>query len=280
MDCYIDGRRAQAVPLDDRGLAYGDGLFETLRVERGRVRHLSRHLARLRAGCERLGLGDVDFGAIANELERRARAGDGVLKLMLTRVQQARGYRVAADARVRRILCRAPLPQWGGQPAREGVRLHLCTFRLATQPRLAGIKHLNRLEQVLARAEWRDPAIAEGILCDARGRLVDGTMSNLFLLRADNVLVTPALDECGVAGVMRSVLIDLAREQGMPLEITRVSRQDAARARELFICNSLIGLWPVRCLEGVGEYPPGPVAAALGAALETCEEGSDNWYPR
>ncbi len=280
VSCLVDGRPADAVPVDDRGFQYGDGLFETCRVEEGRVACLTRHLARLSSGCERLGFPQPDLVALRAEIDSFVAATrQGVLKLTLTRGSSARGYGPAGDTRPRRVLCLSPLPDWPPQAQRDGVRLRFCDTRLVINPRLAGIKHLNRLEQVLARREWHDEAIRDGLMCDTRERVIEGTMSNLFLVTG-GVLHTPRLDECGVAGVMRSVVIDLAEREGMVLEIGDISRHDVRYADELFVCNSLIGIWPVASIDGMNDYPVGDMTRALQDRLAAGETATHNWYPR
>jgi 4-amino-4-deoxychorismate lyase len=128
------------------------------------------------------------------------------------------------------------------------VSVRYCATPISANPVLAGIKHLNRLEQVLARAEWQDPEIAEGLMTDADGRVVEGTMSNLFVVSAEG-LSTPPVDRSGVAGVMRGLVLDLAVQLGLPVRVCEIRRSDLQRADVLFLTNSLIGLWPVRQLE-------------------------------
>ncbi len=277
--CLVDGEPANSVPLDDRAVQYGDGLFETFRVEAGVAQFLQRHLARLAAGCERLGFPAVDWPGIRDEVEAFvADESDGVLKLVLTRGSSRRGYAIADATPVRRILCLSAAPHWPGEPARAGIRMRVCDTRLAIQPRLAGIKHLNRLEQVLARREWQDETIREGLMCDTQARVIEGTMSNVFLVH-DGVLHTPRLGNCGVAGVMRSVIIDLATQAAVPLEIRDLSRQDVQQADELFICNSLIGIWPVVCIDGMKNYTVGGVTRSLQDLLQYLDDhGNNSWY--
>jgi 4-amino-4-deoxychorismate lyase len=279
MRCLVDGEPANSVPLDDRGLQFGDGLFETLVVQSGEAQFLTRHIARLAAGCERLEFPDIDWQLLRDEItaftENRQ---TGVLKLILTRGSSRRGYAVADNPPLRRILCLSDVSQWPDNPASRGIRARMCHMRLAIQPLLAGLKHLNRLEQVLARREWQDEAIREGLLCDTQERVIEGTMSNLFLVN-DGVLQTPRLDACGVAGVMRSVIIDLAEQTSLPLEIGVLSRQDVAQASEVFICNSLIGIWPVVMIDNVGKYPVGTLTRRLQTLLQNHDESNNNtWY--
>jgi 4-amino-4-deoxychorismate lyase len=126
----------------------------------------------------------------------------------------------------------------------SGIRVHLCRLRLAHQPALAGVKHLNRLENVLARAEWSDSTIAEGLLLDQDGCAIGGTMSNLFIVE-QGALVTPVLSRCGVAGVTRARVIDIAARSGVACRVEHLPLQRVLDADELFIVNSVIGLWPV-----------------------------------
>ncbi|QYM67488.1 aminodeoxychorismate lyase [Pseudomonas sp. So3.2b] len=244
MRSWVDGQPADAVPLKDRGLAYGDGLFETLAVKAGQPVLLDRHLQRLDEGCRRLAL-VADQALIRNELLAYAAAlGDGVLKLILTRGDSLRGYGINAGAPVRRILQGSPPATYPPAHGSSGVRLFPCVTRLSEQPLLAGLKHLNRLEQVLARAEWQDANHAEGLMLDMSGRVIEGVFSNLFLV--DNgQLLTADLSRCGVAGVMRAELLARAEALGLVTTVTDISLAQLQRADEVFVCNSVYGIWPV-----------------------------------
>ena len=131
----------------------------------------------------------------------------------------------------------------------SGVKVIFCEQRLARQPTLAGIKHLNRLEQVLARREWQDPSIQAGLLADTTGDIIEAVSHNLFLVRGES-LVTPDLQYCGVAGVMREYLLSLLKYEGVSVQVTTVSRQDILAADAIFLCNSIQGVWPVCELDG------------------------------
>lgn len=272
---WVDGRPADAVPLDDRGLAYGDGLFETLRLAAGRLPLLDLHLERLADGAVRLGLA-VDVPAVRHELAafvaavRQQGHAEAVIKLMLTRGSSGRGYRSEPGTAPRRIL-RAFAHAPAVAHAQDGIALYECRTRLARSPVLAGIKHLNRLEQVLARAEWRDGRHAEGLMCDTEGFVVEGTMSNLFVVR-DGRLLTPRLDQCGVAGVMRRFLLGEARRQGIAADAVALRRGELAGMQEAFVCNSVIGIWPV-CRLGELAWSPGPVTRALQQAVDVLWAG-------
>lgn len=261
MLAWVDGQPLGALALSNRGLAYGDGLFETIAVHQGQASLLDRHLRRLAGGCQRLGI-PVDPALVADEIERFAQStGNGVLKLILTRGDGPRGYAVDPSSAPRRILQASALPAYPAEHASHGVRLFACATRLAEQPLLAGLKHLNRLEQVLARAEWSDPAYAEGLVRDTSGRLVEGVYSNLFLVR-DGVLSTPALSRCGVAGVMREALLERADEEGIETHVGDLWPADLAAADEVFVCNSVYGVWPVLGQAALA-WPAGPVTRKL-----------------
>lgn len=235
------GRAVDGIAADDRGLAYGDGVFETLLVHEGRSVWWDAHWRRLRQGAERLRIALPDEGLVVDEaahlIETMPRA---VLKLVLTRGAGGRGYAPPAEAQPTLVLSLHDAP--GATPA-NGLNLRWCDTRLARQPALAGIKHLNRLEQVLARMEWSDPAIHEGLMLDTDGLVVCATAGNLFAL-IDGRWFTPRIAECGVAGVMRDWL--LANVDGAAEADLRITDIDAADAA--FVCNSVRGPMPVRRL--------------------------------
>jgi len=272
----VDGRPARAVAADDRGLAYGDGLFETIRFVSGVAPLWAGHMARLARGARRLGLSMPDPGVWAAEAARVAGGRDCLVKLLLTR-GGGRGYAAAAATGPRRIVLCLPLPALDVAACRHGLRLRWCRLRLARQPALAGLKHLNRLEQVLARSEWRDPRIHEGLCMDTDGHVVCATAANLFIVR-DGVLATPALDQCGVAGVARAFLLAQARRR-WPVEVTVLRPADLQAADEVFVCNAVRGVMPVRALAG-WRWRPGPVTAALGYTLAARGIGLPPTLPR
>ena len=269
MRSWIDGQPATAVNLQNRGLAYGDGLFETIAVRAGRPSLLARHLDRLALGCQRLAI-EADIPLIRDELLRfSCQVGEGVVKLIVTRGDSQRGYAPAAGAAARRILQAGPPPAYPSVNAEQGVSLFACTTRLAEQPLLAGLKHLNRLEQVLARAEWQTAEHAEGLMRDSHGRLVEGVYSNLFLVH-DGVLSTADLSRCGVAGVMRAALLERAPQEGIETKVRDLDLADLERADEVFVCNSVYGIWPVRAYTELNlNWSPGPLTRKLQAVART-----------
>jgi 4-amino-4-deoxychorismate lyase len=187
------------------------------------------------------------------------------------------GYRVPEKVVPRRILQLHPWPDFPPAAGEAGVAVRLCATRLCHNPQLAGIKHLNRLEQVLARREWDEPQIGEGLLLDVDGRLVEGTMSNLFLVR-EQLLLTPDLRRCGVAGIMRSIILEQAERQSLRAEIRALDSADLLAADEVFLCNSLIGIWPVRAVDG-RPYRKGAVTIRLQQLLQAEEDNGSAWLP-
>jgi len=254
----VNGIESDRVAVGDRGLQYGDGLFETFAVRDGMPEQWDRHLRRLQLGAARLNIPMPDPQLLADEASRvchnQTRA---VLKLIVTRGEGGRGYRPAPDMAPTRILSLHPWPDYPAGHAAQGVRLRLCRTPLGLNPALAGIKHLNRLEQVLARSEWEDADIAEGLMLDSEGRLVCGTMSNLFLVR-DGELYTPELTRCGVEGTTRARVLETAADHDIPCHIADLKLDALWDADEVFVCNSIIGVWPARQIEQ-HSYTCGPV---------------------
>jgi 4-amino-4-deoxychorismate lyase len=243
----INGISGDKVSVSDRGLQYGDGVFETIAYRGGSPEFLEQHITRLLNGCRIL---HINFGQIDHlraELEGVFKTLDSdstVIKITITRGVGGRGYFSDNSAIPTRIIATYSYPIYPEGYQVDGVTLRFCEQTLSVNRRLAGIKHMNRLEQVLARNEWSDPAIAEGIMSNEEGSIIECTMSNIFVV-ADNVLTTPLVTQAGIAGVMRGQIIQLATRNGISVEERAISRQQLAQADEVFICNSIIGVWPV-----------------------------------
>jgi 4-amino-4-deoxychorismate lyase len=242
--CLVNGKPATALDIHDRGIHYGDGVFETIAVCGGAALLWQQHLQRLQLGCQRLGIRAPEKDLLRQEAEHLIRdAGLGVLKIILTRGAGGRGYRYPDSCSATRILGLYPWPDHIHQLWRDGAILGQCRTRLSRQPALAGIKHLNRLEQVLARSEWRDQW-HDAVMLDDQGAVIEGTMSNLFAVR-DGVVFTPALRECGIAGVMRAQILAHGPALQLDCREIRMDMSELNDADELFLTNSIIGLWPV-----------------------------------
>lgn len=260
--------RQNLLDPSDRGLQYGDGLFETMAVRDGRIPWLAYHLRRLRTGCRRLRFAPPRAAGLRREIAAQA-AGQSraIIKLIVTRGAGGRGYRPEPGARGHPIVMRHPWPAHAERRAREGIWLRVCRTRLASNSALAGLKHLNRLEQVLARTEWRDEdCYQEGLMLDQQDRVIEGTMTNLFIVRGGELL-TPELTGSGVAGVMREIILEEAAQKAIPCQVTALSLADVAQADEILVCNSVVGIWPVKRLDKK-RYPLGPVARQLADAVE------------
>jgi 4-amino-4-deoxychorismate lyase len=250
----VDGVESAGVPASDRALAYGDGIFRTLEVRAGVARHWQLHHAKLASDCAKLAIVCPTAAVLTPDIVRVCRAAqDCTLKIIVSRGSGARGYRYTSDT-VRRIVISAPVPGYPRTYREEGIRVRRCALRLGHQPALAGLKHLNRLENVLARAEWDDPEIVEGLLLDAHANVIGGTMTNLFIATS-GMLVTPALDRCGVAGLTRDRVLRAAAVRGVACRVANIRWQDVLDADEVMLVNSLAGAWPVREIEGAARAP-------------------------
>jgi 4-amino-4-deoxychorismate lyase len=263
----INGEPRQDLSAEDRGLHFGDGVFETVALENGRALCLERHLRRLADGCARLAIPVPDVSTLEEECARICDGVErGVVKLVVTRGASGRGYAPASGASPTRIVARYPWPQYPADRRSDGVAVRVCATRLGRNPRLAGIKHLNRLEQVLARSEEDPGGCAEGLMLDDRGHVIEGITSNVFV-RRDRRLTTPDLSGCGVAGIMRELVLEAATElDGLEAETGCMRVEDLSAADECFLTNSLIGIWPIHTLDGKA-LGVGPVAHELQRLL-------------
>jgi 4-amino-4-deoxychorismate lyase len=267
----VNGVAAETVAATDRGLAYGDGVFRTLRSRRGKPRWWPDHYRKLAQDCAALEIACPSEDALSGEVERVTDpALDEVVKIIVTRGSGARGYALPRQAAPSRIVMSTPMPDYPAEFRRGGIKVHLCRTRLASQPRLAGVKHLNRLENVLARAEWDDPSIAEGLLSDADGNIVSGIMTNLFIVESGR-LVTPEIARCGVAGVTRARVIAAARKAGMTCREETVSHARLMEADEALLTNSVIGVWQIKECAG-RNWKPGEQVARMSEWLD--DEGA------
>jgi 4-amino-4-deoxychorismate lyase len=259
----VNGVMGGSLPAADRGLAYGDGVFRTLRVRAGEPQWWADQYAKLAADARALDLVCPREDVLRDDVRRLADGRDGVAKLILTRGCGERGYQPPAHPAPTRI---ASFQAGAGDAgAVDDVVVRWCSLRLGRQPRLAGIKHLNRLENVLARAEWNDPAIDEGLLCDDTGAVVSGVSGNLFMVHGD-VLLTPDLGQCGVAGVARERILRAAKARGASVEVTRVSPQMVLDADAVVLCNSIRGVRRVARLEN-RSWAPGAWPGRLSTWL-------------
>jgi len=258
----INGISDDRITVVDRGFTYGDGLFETIAVRDGQTRFFDYHLDRLLDGARQLMFAAPERKLFAAEAADLVKGCDyGTLKIILTRGAGQRGYAPADDAIPVRLLGLTSCIRPQQKKYTDGIAVRHCSTPIGRSPATAGLKTLGRLEQVLARAEWQDASIDEGLMSTADGIVICGTMSNLFLVQ-DGTLVVPDLATCGINGVMRRVVLDRAQRMGLPWRLADVQRDALIRADELFVTNSLIGLWPIRRI-GEDNFPVGPVTRDL-----------------
>lgn len=244
----INGEMTSDINVMDRGFQYGDGLFETMHVVNQHIPLWHLHWQRLKKGCDVLSIEMPDKAKLERDIACiSSGVSKGVLKLIVTRGIGGRGYAVTEQIDPDVVLIQADYPNYPDIYWQEGIQTRLCETRLSPQPALAGIKHLNRLEQVLARNEWNDSNIAEGIMLDHKGNVIEGTMSNLFIVK-EGKLLTPGLKLCGVAGVMRETVLTILAEENISCEITMVTQDMLDSADGVFLTNSVIGLWPVKII--------------------------------
>jgi 4-amino-4-deoxychorismate lyase len=269
----VNGKPDDRISVSDRAIQYGDGLFETMAYRNGQIEFIDAHLTRLVLGCERLSIPFQQLKTLKEELAivlTELTENDAVIKVIISRGSGGRGY--LADTRVEptRIISTHPLPIYPESRKEIGITARLCQHRLSENISLAGIKHLNRLEQVLARNEWHDPAIAEGIMFDQHDNVIEGTMSNLFIVKS-GTLFTAQLNKSGVAGIIRAEILKLSVDNDIPCIETTISQENLADADEIFVCNSIIGIWPVICIVDGNinyTYPLGTTTRRLQNLLE------------
>ncbi|MGI9273210.1 MAG: aminodeoxychorismate lyase [Woeseiaceae bacterium] len=247
---FSAGRSIDSIAVDDRSAHYGDGVFETIAIRDGAARFWSLHNARLQTACSRLGITCPAEETLHDELENAIEqsptlAEFGTAKLIVSAGSGPRGYRRGAETQSDVRIGMFSAQHIPADTYKNGVAVRICSTRLAMQPQLAGIKSMNRLEQVLACAEWSDAEIFEGLMLDTADRLICGTMSNMFIVTASG-LATPALTRCGVSGVMRRHLLGVMDEEGIECDVRDIDLAELDSADEIFLSNSQFGVLPVR----------------------------------
>ena len=266
----VNGKAEDRIVVSDRGLQYGDGLFETIAFRSSVAEFIEQHLQRLLSGCERLKISFQQLDLLQDELNsvyQKLNSTDAVIKIIITRASGGRGYLADKSVEPTRIISTHPYPSYPESYHSDGVSVRFCQHKLSENSGLAGIKHLNRLDNVLARNEWDDSNIAEGLMFDQSDNLIEGTMSNVFLVKSQQ-LITPLLNKSGVEGIMRAQIIHLAKQLGLAFKESMITQDDLNKADEVFICNSLNGIWPVIEVVDTGiKYTLGPITQQLQQAL-------------
>lgn len=261
----VNGVESARLEVLDRGLQYGDGLFETIAWTRGSLRLWRLHLERLQSGCDRLGLPMPDGGVLEAEVRALVGSDDAVVKVMVTRGVSERGYRAPQCPVPTRIVAVFPWPQRLPEWQACGLRLRTCRTPIGLSPALAGLKHLGRLEQVLARSEWHDDSFEEGLMLDPAGNVVCATQANVFVaLRGE--LLTPRIDRAGVAGVMRRAVLEWSGRVGVASREVLLRPGDLLEADEAFLTSAVLGACPVSSIDG-RRVPQGRIARDFQAWL-------------
>ena len=268
----INGEISQQVSVADRGLHYGDGVFETLVAQNGELKHWVEHMQRLETGCQRLKIPIPDAGLLQKEVNQLLSQqiipaqSRSIVKLVITRGTGKRGYKPPSTTQVTRIIAVYPYPEYSSAYYDEGVNITICTIPLSCNPVLAGVKHLNRLEQVMAQDEWDDPDIVDGIMLNSDQRVIECTMSNIFWI-TNNQLFTPDLTNCGVEGVTRANILRLAKELQINTLVGDFNLKDLLAADEIMISNSVFGIFPVKAVND-HRLVAGPVTRKIMNALK------------
>lgn len=243
----INGSFHGAISALDRGFAYGDGVFRTIKVVNGLPEQWPLHYQTLVRDCSAIGIVCPSAETFINDFELLATVDDAVsvVKIIVTRGEGERGYKPPSITTPMRVMVKTNFPDYPEHYFIEGVHLHLCDTRISHQPKLAGIKHLNRLENVLARMEWHDPDLAEGLMLDIDDNVIECTAANLFA-RFGDTLITPSLNKCGVAGITRQRILSHAQTLKLKAKTEEMQLEKLLAADEVLICNSLFGVWQVR----------------------------------
>ena len=265
----VNGKPENRITVTDRGLQYGDGLFETIAFRDGVAEFIEAHLQRLILSCKRLNIPFQQLDLLNKELDviyQSLADTNAVIKIVITRGSGGRGYYADNTIEPTRIISTHDYPSYPQSHSQNGVTVRLCQHKLSENPSLAGLKHLNRLDNVLARNEWDDSNVAEGLMFDQSNNLIEGTMSNVFIVKSQQ-LISPLLNKSGVEGIMKAQLIAIAKQLGLVFEQNIITPYDLKNADEVFVCNSVNGIWPVTVVTDTAKYTVGPITQQLQQAL-------------
>ena len=241
----VNGVAADTISIKDRAFNYGDGVFETIAVHNKKLHYWAEHFSRLKHGCERLGItAPVEADLLTDIAKLSFNDESSVLKIVISRGQGGRGYAAAGITEPNIIISNNPWPAFVESHQQQGITVRICQHRLMINPALVGIKHLNRLDQVLARNEWHNDLIQEGLMRDQEDDLVEGISSNLFI-KINNEWTTPPDQDCAVSGVMRKSVLAKAEQLGITIKQRKINQSELSLVQEMFVCNSIWGIVPV-----------------------------------
>lgn len=241
----IFGKSDNVITVSDRSLQFGDGHFTTIAVRDRKPEFLDAHLNRLLKATERLGIAFADWHSLSDVIQSESELTNfGVLKVIISRGVGGRGYGTVGAEDSSCIVTRHPYPAHYVAWKKTGVSLNLSQIKLGMQPILGGLKHLNRLEQVLIKQQLQATTFDDAVVCDSAGFVVETSASNLFW-KNNNYWFTADLSNSGVDGVMRNQVLTYFSENNIPFQIVRVKPKVLLQAEEMFICNSLMHCVPV-----------------------------------
>lgn len=240
----VNGIASDSISVTDRGFLYGHGLFETIAIQNAQPLLLEQHLQRLEADAKRLGF-TVPIDSIKEDvISLSETVAQGVVRITSTCGSGGRGYATPKDVEVNRVVSLFDWPEHIHKLRSSGIQLGLSDHHISSQPILAGIKHLNRLEQIIIRQHWQNDW-QEAIVCDEQGHIIEATQSNVFIVSPGGQLITPKLNKCGINGVMRNTVMQYAAKIGLEVSEQTILADQLLEASELFVTNSIIGIWPV-----------------------------------
>ncbi|WP_237385177.1 aminodeoxychorismate lyase [Xenorhabdus sp. Sc-CR9] len=255
MTYWINGKQCNHLPVGDRAVQFGDGCFTTIRIEQGQPALLPLHIKRLQKGVEKLFMPALDWAQLENHIKQAVQGcKSGVLKVILSRGMGGRGYSFDDAIEPTKILSLNPYPEHYITQRQKGVSLTLSPISMGINPYLAGIKHLNRLEQVLIKQFIDKSTSDEALVLDSDGLLVECCAANIFWRKGKNVY-TPDLNQCGVEGIMRQKIIELLTESDYTLSCVIRYPEALAYADEVIICNSLMPVIPVTQIQAHKNQP-------------------------
>jgi 4-amino-4-deoxychorismate lyase len=245
----IDGIESNLIDAKDRGLAYGDGIFTTIKVNFGEAQLWTLHLQRLQLGAQRLFFPEIDWHQLSAEVEqfssRFINVSEHVVKVILTRGSGGRGYSTLGCNAPMRIISDSAYPHFYVDWQDIGIDVILCESTLSNNKQLAGLKTLNRLEQVLIKKELEFNQSLEGIVCDDNGNVIEGCSANIFIY-INQQWLTPKLDKSGVAGVQRRNILTLAKVKGIEIVECDIHKSQLVDVQSMCLTNALMGIVPVK----------------------------------
>ena len=251
LKALVNGDFSSGVSVNDRGLNYGDGAFETIAYTNGNAVFWERHYKRLKKGCDILGFDCPIENDLLKDIkkitETDGSTDNAVIKIIVTRGESERGYKPSEHTTPNVIVSLSAYPLYPSAYWKDGVDIKKCTTNLSSQKKTSGIKHLNRIDQVLARREW-DDEFQEGLMLNENGHVIEAVMSNVFIVE-DKKIVTPIIKGSGVKGIMREVVLNICETSGIMVLKDKLTLERVLKADEVFLTNSLIGIWPVKRIE-------------------------------